>query len=262
MSVTSGTIECMTDTEQPYRVVDSHNQGWHRDGGPEGLYRGFDPTHATEPLLEARPLADIVREFGPVRPVLGVLDTDRDQLHAALAAAGRKSVGSLASALEQVHYEIRDRASTPGDLIGTSGYHYAFRAMIAGRPGSWESDLLSSIWLFGNGLNLWPYTPKSRTVDEMRATGPTPKRVHIDARDQMAAVLRRWVDSPDRYTEVAEHLAAIISGWADETHGREGWAKIADQWLQPGGLAHDDIAACYGLLYSQSAHFTPDKVYA
>ncbi|BCK59466.1 hypothetical protein NWFMUON74_72380 (plasmid) [Nocardia wallacei] len=261
MSAIGGTIERMTDTEQPYRVVDSHNQGWHREGGPEGLYRGFDPTSTTK-LLEHRPYDDIVREFGPVRPVLEPLDEDREQLRAALAAAGRKAIGSLASALEQVHHEIRERASEPGDTYRQSGYRFAVRAMTAGRPGSWESELLPHVWIFGNGLNLWPYKPNDHNPDEMRATGPNPKRVHVEARDQMAAVLRRWVDSPDRYTEVAEHLAAIVSSYADEAHGPDGWAKIADQWLQPGGLAKDDIHACYGLLYSVSEHFSPDSIYA
>ncbi|WP_162958774.1 hypothetical protein [Nocardia yunnanensis] len=251
----------MTDTEQPYRVVDSHNQGWLHEAGPEGLYRGFDPT-GTPKLLEARPLADIVREFGPVRPVLGLLDEDREQLRAALETAGRKAIGSLASALEQVHHEIRARAEAmePGEKPSSS-YYYAARAMTAGRPGSWESERLQSVWIFGNGLNLWP-NKAGKSADEMRATGPSPKRVHIGARDEMAAVLRRWVDSPDRYTEVAEHLAAIVSAYADEAHGPDGWAKIADQWLQPGGLAQEDTAACYGLLYSVSAHFNPDRVYA
>ncbi|WP_331765178.1 hypothetical protein [Nocardia sp. NBC_01388] len=250
----------MTDTEQPYRVVDSLNQGWHIEGGPEGLYRGFDPTSATK-LLEPRPYADIVREFGPVRPVLGLLDEDREELRAALETAGRKAIGSLASALEQVNHEIRARASEPGDQFHHGGYRFASRAMTAGRPGSWESERLQSVWIFGNGLNLWP-RKDGKGPDEMRATGPNPKRVHLEARDQMAAVLRRWVDSTDRYTEVAEHLAAIVSRYADEAHGRDGWAKVADQWLQPGGLAQEDTAACYGLLYSVSEHFNPDKIYA
>lgn len=249
----------MTDTEQPYRVVDSHNQGWHREGGPEGLYRGFDPT--TTKLLEHRTYDDIVRDFGPVRPVLGVLAEDREQLRGALETAGRKAIGSLASALEQVNSELRARASEPGDKYHSSGYHYASRALTAGRPGSWESERLQSVWIFGNGLNLWP-RKDGKDPDEMRATGPNPKRVHVEARDEMAAVLRRWVDSSDRYTEVAEHLAAIVSNYADEAHGPDGWAKVADQWLQPGGLAHEDIAACYGLLYSQSEHFNPDRIYA
>jgi len=250
----------MTDTEQPYRVVDALNQGWHREGGPEGMYRGFDPTSATK-LLEPRPLADIAREFGPVRPVLGLLDEDAEQLRAALETAGRKAVGSLASALDQVRHELRVRASEPGDEFHQSGYRYSTRALTAGRPGSWESERLQSVCLFGNSLNLWP-SKGNALPDEKRATGPNPKRVHVGARDEMAAVLRRWVDSPDRYTEVAEHLAAIVSGYADEAHGPDGWAKVADQWLQPGGLAHEDTAACYGLLYSVSAHFNPDKVYA
>lgn len=249
----------MTGTEQPYRLVDSHNQGWHREAGPEGLYRGFDPS-ATK-LLDHRPYDDIVSEFGPVRPVLGLLDEDSEQLRAALETAGRKAIGSLASALEQVNSELRARASEPGDPYNSSGYAYATRAMTAGRPGSWESERLQSVWLFGNGLNLWPYKPNDLTPDQMRATGPNPKRVHIEARDQMAAVLRRWVDSPDRYTEVAEHLAAIVSSYADQAHGPDGWKKIADQWLQPGGLAQEDTAACYGLLYSMSAHFNQDRIY-
>ena len=61
---------------------------------------------------------------------------------------------------------------------------------------------------------------------------------------------------PDRYTEVAETLASIVSSHADQ-HGADGWRAIADQWLQPQALSRADFATCYRLLYSRSEHYDP-----
>lgn len=249
----------MPEMSLPGRVVDRLNQGWIRQS--DDSYHGYDPT-ATARILEARPLTDIEREFGPVRPVQGVPVADRDELRAAMGTAGRKAVGSLASALELINHEARVRGADPdGDPRSLqSGYRFSARTLVAGRPGSWESEYLQSVVHFGSSLNLHPRPKGGGSPDEMRATGPNRRRVDVEARDRMAEVLRRWTDSPDGYVEVAENLAAIVSGYADETYGADGWAKIADQWLQPGGLAREDIATCYGLLYSTSSYFNPSAI--
>ena len=126
--------------------------------------------------------------------------------------------------------------------------------MMAGRAGSWEADLLISVVWIGNGLNLAKPTKAMKDVGKLRAAGPV-RRVDKAARDAMAAIIWwRWVTNPERYTELAENLAAVVSRYADDRFGRDGWAKIADQWLQPGGLAHVDFATCYRLFYSLSQH--------
>jgi hypothetical protein len=232
----------VTESQTGYtdRVVDGQNHGWLNVQGTD-RYHGFDPsaTATTDRFLSDRPLAEIEREFGKTRPVVLPSAADKDELRAAFAAAGGKLVASLASALEQVHAEARERG---GDSWG-----YAQRTMSAGRPGSWESEALTSIVVFGNGLNLWPYDETgAKAVEEMRATGPDPECVDIAARDRMAAVLRRWVASDDSYVEVAENLADLVSRFADDTHGAGGWKKIA----APGTLSTDDNNVSRRLLYS------------
>jgi hypothetical protein len=204
-------------------------------------------------LLDPRPLEEIERHFGPTRPVLPLLTSDGDDLRAALAAAGRKAICCVASALETVWFEARERFG-PWNRDPGATADYAKRTLIAGRPGSWESAGIERVVWFGNELNLYPHK-QSLPVETMRATGPNLKRVDVEVRDRIAAVLRRWTASPDRYTEVAENLKAEIGEFADATYGADGWAKIADQWLQPGGLAKVNFASCYHLLYSGSAHF-------
>lgn len=210
-----------TNTEQfPYRIADAHNHGWLGDG--TGRYRGYDPAASTIEgrLLADRPLADIERDFGPWRPVEPPTAQDVEELRAAFALAGRKLITSVASALEQIHHEARERFG-PWDRDPSATAAYAQRTLTAGRPGSWEAESLMPIVWFGNELNLWPHK-NSLPVEEMRRTGPNPKRVHREARDQIAVVLRRWVASEDRYTEVAETLAALVSEFADEQYGAEG----------------------------------------
>ncbi|WP_372672660.1 hypothetical protein [Amycolatopsis kentuckyensis] len=233
-------------TEFAYRIVDGQNRGWLSVPDTDRYWRFDEQAGHVE-----KALVDIEHEAGGSRPVVPPRKEDVDELHAAFAAAGRKMITSLASALEQVFHEARER-----DSSGNS-WDYAQRTLMAGRPGSWESVGLTSIVVFGNGLNLWPYKD-STPVDEMRATGPNPKRVDVAARDRIAAVLRRWTASDEGYTEVAENLADIVASFADEQHGADGWAKIADQWLQPKSLAQDDFRACYRVLYSTSSHLNTD----
>jgi hypothetical protein len=51
-----------------------------------------------------------------------------------------------------------------------------------------------------------------------------------------------------------------VSRYCDATGGSEGWATVADQWLQPGGMAQHDFSVCYRLLYSLSEHFNPTVI--
>jgi hypothetical protein len=250
-------------TGQPYRIVDASNHGWLTSGA--GTYR-TDPNHPDRQNLT---LDQVAEKFGPIRPVEPITDADEALLTGVFTRIGRKTITTLAAAIEVVFHELRESA---GGLNGNDSYGYATRTMTAGRAGSWESAVLMEVMLFGNGLNL--VQPKGRGpaglaehADWKRAAGPS-KRVDVDGRRELADILRRWVTGPDRYVEVAETLAGVVSRYADQVaYGREdvrmaddpesirGWKTVADQWLMPGGLAQQDFTTCYRLFYSLSAHF-------
>lgn len=84
------------------------------------------------------------------------------------------------------------------------------------------------VWV-GNGFNVLPPTRTLTDVDARRDAGPA-KRVDRAARDHLVHVFMRWTARPDTYIEVAENLASIVSHYAVEKHGPNGWARIADQW--------------------------------
>lgn len=238
--------------EPPYRVVDARNIGWVIQAGT-GTYRSYDPTAAWDHRSTVSTLPEIEAEYGPLRPVVGYSDAEAAELRAAFDLAGRKTVGSIASAVELIHHEARNRFG-PWDADPSGTIDYASRTLVAGRPGSWEAELMTEVWLFGSELNLHPRT-NNASVAEMRATGPNAKRVHLEARDRIAAVLRAWTGSPDHYTEVAENLAGLVSVYADDRHGADGWRQIADQWLQPDAKLPSAAAEpLQRLLYSRSAH--------
>lgn len=39
--------------------------------------------------------------------------------------------------------------------------------------------------------------------------------------------------------------------------GTDGWKTVADQWLQPSSLAHDDFVTCYRWPDNTPEHFDP-----
>jgi len=212
----------------PYRVVDRENQGWYRAGQPGGgtLYTA---SYGFQRDLLPRSYPELAATRGPLRPVEPVTDADVAEMEQLFTAAGRKTVTTLAAALAAVYHQ----AATGPD--GAKDYVRARRTLTAGREGSWESEVLIDVMWFGSGLD-----------------ASNPRRVHPATLGAMTDLLWRWVASPDRYTEVAETLASAVSRYCDE-HG--GWRPVADQWLQPGGLARADFSTCYRLLYSHSANF-------
>jgi hypothetical protein len=237
----------------PYRVVDRNNQGWHAGrAGPEGG-TSYD---------------DLAAARGPLRPVLPISDADRAEFERLFRQVGRKTITTLAAALEAVFYRIREDRWAQTDI--SESWSYARRTLMAGREGSWESELLIEIVTFGNGLNLAKPTRQMQDVDERRKAGPS-SRVDHAVRDAMAEIFTRWVTAPDRYTEVAETLAGMVSRYCDDLIEQAlpdsgpavfpagwklaGWRAIADQWLQPGGLTQADFSRCYRLFCSQSDCF-------
>lgn len=239
-----------TSSQEPNRVVDRDNHGWYRasDGRGSSVY-------CIDCQTEIPDYPTLVATRGPVRPVLPVTPADAAELERLLWLAGRKAVTSLAAAIETVFYNLR---SAPDGLDDRTCYDYAMRTLKAGCADSWEAALLEEVVFFGD-LNLDYKAPeRNPTAAPMRAPAPS-RRVHPGARDQMAAIISRWVTNPARYTEVAATLADIVSYHADQ-YAADGWSVIADQWLQsPAAIGNSGYkSACYRLFYSRSEHFNPD----
>ncbi len=246
----------MNDTGSlPYRYVDRDSYGWYLTTVQITAGRTGPMYHCNE-----RRVGDVIggaglepdvlaAERGPLRPVEPVTDADEALLTEAFTAAGRKTVATLAAAIEQTFHHLRSSAEKSGV---PNGFDTAKRALTAGRAGSWESHVLVEVMLFGNGLNLVrPKGSRNPTAAVMRAAGPS-RRVDRQVRGDLVEILHRWVTDPARYTEVAETLAAAVAGHADANGG---WRTVADQWLQPGAGIHDrDARTCYRLFYSTSPH--------
>jgi hypothetical protein len=234
----------------PSRVVDGHHQGWRWvDGEIYEADYGFMRDLPNQTLDELR------RHRGPVRPVKPVTAADKARLAEIFGVAGRKTVTTLAAALEEVWHRSREHHGGLHNPAASSDA--ATRALTAGREGSWESQALRHLVTFGNGLNLAPAKRgQDNSVTALRQAGPS-KRVDRAAKQAAVEVLTTWITDPNRYTEVAETLALSVSQFADHI-GADGWKAIADQWLQPtSSLSRDDFTACYRLLYSQSRYFDP-----
>lgn len=213
----------------PSRLVDGGHHGWWLMGGsgPEA-----QPRYATSGRIRAEDLQtydELAAGRGPLRPVLLITYTDCDELERQLAQAGRKAVYSLAVAVYRTIGRLRQDA---GGMAAPGSSDTSFRQIRAGRPGSWEAHQLTDVarWA-GHGRR---------------------SRIHEDACAAMAAVLYRWCTDPDRFTEVAGTLAAVVSQHADQ-HG--GWRSVADQWLQPGSLDREGAHLTYGLFYSVGINF-------
>jgi hypothetical protein len=247
----------MGSDEAPYRVVDSHDQGWLTTGPTAEAGHLYEASYGWKRGLERMTLDQLAAERGGWRPVVAPTDDEDAAIEAAIRAAGRKAIASIAAALDVVFHEVREQHDGLSDPHGS--YVAAKMALMAGREGSWESEVLIQVVMAGNGFNL--VRPKGRghaDASQMRAAGPSP-RVDRAARDDLAAVFTAWTRSTDRYVEVAETLASIVSRFADDEYGPDGWRRIADQWLQPDApVRSEDFSACYRLLYSQSEHFDPD----
>jgi hypothetical protein len=213
-----------SSTARPYRVVDREGQGWYLASTGDGGTTYKASYGWQRDLPDVPDLGELAEMRGPLRPVLSVTDADQEQLEAQLRQAGRKAVTTLAAALATTYQGLRKQ------LGGRAIQHIK-----AGREGSWESECLITVIIFGTELK--------------------PRRVLPEARDALTTMLTGWVTNPDRYTEVAETLAGIVSSYADREHGPDGWKRIADQWLQPGSMAEADFRATYQWLYSQSEYF-------
>lgn len=268
----------------PSRVVDRNWRSWYLTRDDHGdVYRSAPMPSERMPILTVetalrvesgdlriperprppapRSLEAVIAQWGPVRPVAAPSGAEVAAIEQAMSTAGRKAAATVCAAIEHVHHAARVAYGQQhgGEYLGQNAQDsadFAEAVLVAGRPGSWESGLLTEIVWAGNGYNLMSDKEyRQADVDTRRAAGPG-RRVHRDARDQIGDVLQAWTHSPDRYVEVAATLAATVSRFADEQHGSQGWRKVADQWLQPDAKVPDrDAQVCYRLLYSTSAHF-------
>ena len=223
----------------PSRLVTADHTGWWLVGGLNG-----DAGYVSSALYvsggDPLSLDQLNEQHGPLRPVEPITDADRNWLEQLIEQAGRKAVYSLAVAVYRTINWLRDDAGGfdihDGDLNHRT-HETAMRQIRAGRPGSWEAQQITDVAFWaGHGK---------------------PSRIHEAACASMAAVLYGWCTNPDRFTEVAENLAAVVSGYADE-HG--GWKAVADQWLQPGALDQEGVRLTYGLFGSLMRDFDPSAL--
>ncbi|MFD3430911.1 hypothetical protein [Nocardia fluminea] len=228
---------------EPYHVVDSRNVCWNTQGS--GNYRSFDPD-AHEQAMTTATLAEIAAEHSPLRPVLLYTDAEIAELEAAFDSAGRKAVASTASAVDEVHDEACHRHRS-------WDFGYAERTLTgADDPSVWDPRALMWLRHTGAWLNRRPHPsdpPRSNS-------GPKPLRVDLDAREQIATVLRAWT-APERGVPVAESLTRIVSRYADETHGPDSWRRIADQWMPLVSARPSWGPECHRVLMARSIYLTP-----
>ncbi len=164
-------------------------------------------------------------------------------LCAAFEAIGRRAVGTLAAAVDQVHHEANyrdgrwDSAAAERVLTG------------ADDPAVWDPRALMWLRHTGAWLNRRPHPASPPRPN----TGLKASRVDLHARDQIATVLRSWT-GPERGVPVAESLARIVSHYADTTHGPDSWRRIADQWLPRTSTRPSWGPGCHDLLMARSIY--------
>ncbi|MGW5440442.1 hypothetical protein [Nocardia asteroides] len=185
----------------------------------------------------------------PVPAVPTWTQEEADTLCAAVAAARRRAVGTLATAVDLVHREARERHG-PWDRDPQGRFAYADQVLTgADDPARWDPQALERVRQCGAWLNRWPHPTDPPRPD----TGPKPTRVALDGRARIAAVLRAWT-APSRRVPVADSLARIISAYADTTHGPGAWRHLADQWLPAESTRPSWGPDCHELLLAYSIH--------
>lgn len=178
-----------------------------------------DEVPATYPELADAPgtYADLVATRGPLRPVVAMPGEDRDELRRVLARAGAAAVATVLVAVRDLVRQYHDRDGHDGRLV-------------AGRPGSWESAAMLRLgWTTGVIAD---------------------HRVDRDALLVLTATVRRWVDEPTRFVEVAENLASVFGRVVD---GRGGWGEVTDRLVG----RHPQCEAIRGWLSGASSWYPP-----
>jgi hypothetical protein len=194
----------------PYRVVDRYGRGWYFTSA--GTY---DADYGWRDDLREWTLNEIRERREGWRPVLPPDPAEVSAMRAHLAEAGTRAAASLLVAVHAVARTALDTTAS-SDLL------------IAGRCGSWESAYLAEV-AFTHGSQL-AADDRDRYVEDVAAF--------------LTGVLMHWVFAPDRYTEVAENLAAIFGSAADQMGG---WDAVSE-----GTLRLDDALERYLMSTSRS----------
>ncbi len=188
----------------PYRVVDWFGRGW---------LTCHEPATTYPPVEGDWPLARIVAERGPVRPVVAASRASTELMEAALARAGCRAVASFLVALDRV-------ARACVALHGNDDL------LVAGRPGSWESAVLRQL--------AYEVAPR------VRESVADPAAVAV-----VRNVLEGWIFGEGAYVEVAETVAGVFGG---VIAGRGGWDQVTQRWLRAwsyGSYIHGLLASRY-----------------
>ncbi len=183
----------------PTRVVDDHDQGWHRSSHDDAMYRA---DFAEKRGLELLSYAQLAARRGPIRPVVPPTPEDDAAVTGALRLAGRKAAATVLVAAYRVAKQYNTEAGR------------SVNRLYAGREGSNES----------HGLRVMAWEVGSDLAER-------PGRYHEAAAETIAEVLVRWTSSKGTFTEVAENLLYLFAEVADADGG---WEKVADRYLQPG----------------------------
>ena len=196
---------------------------------------------------------DRVVNSDAARPKLVVAPTHADVT--ALVRAIRlnlcyeRTVGALAAAVEQVHWELGCER----------GPEFARRALVAADPtGAMETLLIDVVVRLGRKINApdAPDAPPESAEHRTARAKPNRLRAWVETRDAAAYVLRDWVIGPDRYVDVVAGLASAVAAFADEYFVRPlGWREIADRWMQPHSFDRRRFRACYLVFYHRSRYF-------
>ncbi|MCX4826702.1 hypothetical protein OG883_44480 [Streptomyces sp. NBC_01142] len=182
-----------TSTQLPTRLVDAQGFSWRRMAGDaEERYAAYNDFPA-----ERLTYGQLASTRGPVRRVAPPQSEDVRLVRGALMMAGQQAMTTLAVALLHGFQTGERHTGHPG-------------ALIAGRPGSSESQAVRSL--------AWDIGPDV-----------APTRVHDAALEVLDGVLTEWVTG-DVVVEVAETLANILGQVVMQNGG--GFEKVADAPLQ------------------------------
>lgn len=190
-------------------------------------------------------------DTGRSRPVVAPTSADVTALVRALwlNPFHERTVGALAAAVEQVHWELaRER-----------GPEFARRALVAADPtGAMETLLIDVVVRLGRKINApgAPDAPPESAEHVAARAKPNTLRAWVETRDAAAHVLRDWVAGPDRYVDVVAGLGSAVAAFADDHFARPlGWRLIADRWMQPHSFDRRGFRACYLVFFHRSRYF-------
>lgn len=177
-----------------YRYVDRHQHGWWLVG--DGRYHTYPLTAQFPEGLTEEDLRD---QRGPLTPVVTAPQADLDQMFLELHGAGVHAVSTVLAVLGTL---VRLCVGRDGDA----------RRLVAGRPGSWESDRIVKL-------------------GQQVGVSIHPQHINQQAARVVAGILSHWSEpgpNDPGYVEVAENLASVLGRVVDIGGG---YRHVCDDWL-------------------------------